>query len=149
MAHRDAGAADVRAALTLAALALVSCGDAEQAANQQAAGPPPMEMRPLEREQGADVMDSATRLAADQDGERMFNRRCGACHLGGGMGTNLIAIRAGPENALLASWPGGVPAEPTRTVVRHGMGAMPGLSRVEVTDAELDAIARYLAEDEG
>lgn len=139
----------MRAALILAMLTLVSCGEGEQAANQQAAGPPPMEMRPLEAEQGADVMDGATRLAANQDGERMFNRRCGVCHLGGGMGTNLIAIRAGPENALLASRTGGVPAETTRTVVRHGMGAMPGLTRVEVTDAELDAIARYLAEDEG
>ncbi|MBC7987140.1 MAG: cytochrome c [Sphingomonadaceae bacterium] len=138
----------MRATLIVAALALASCGDSEPAANQQAAGPPPVEMPPLEAEQGADITDSASRLAANQDGTRMFNRRCGVCHLAGGMGTNVLTPRVGPENALLASRPGGVPADYVQQVVRNGLGAMPGLSRVEVTDAELDAIAAYLAEDE-
>lgn len=110
-------------------------------------GPPPMESRPMEAEQGLDVTDPASRTASGQDGARMFNRRCGVCHLGGGMGTNLLAGRTGPENALLAQRPGGVPRELTLEVVRHGLGAMPPLSRVEVTDAELGAIADYLAED--
>jgi mono/diheme cytochrome c family protein len=106
-----------------------------------------MEFRPMEAEQSADVTDPASRTAAGQDGERMFNRRCGVCHLGGGMGSNLLMRRVGPENALLAQRPGGVPSALTMTAVRGGLGAMPPLSRVEVTDAELEAIAAYLSED--
>jgi mono/diheme cytochrome c family protein len=132
---------------SLAALAaLPACSGGDSAGGEQA-GPPPMEFRPMEAEQGLDVTDPASRTLANQDGERMFNRRCGVCHLGGGMGTNLLTGRVGPDNALLAQRPGGVPRAMTLETVRHGLGAMPPLSRVEVTDAELEAIADYLAED--
>ena len=131
----------------LAMLAACSSGDDDAANGAQQGGPPPMEFRPMETEQGADVTDSNTRLASNQDGERMFNRRCGVCHLGGGMGTNVLTGRVGPENALLASRPGGVPKELVLSVIRHGIGAMPPLTRVEVTDAEAEAIADFLAED--
>lgn len=132
----------------LAMAALAGCGSqGGDTPGGAQAGPPPMEFRPMEAEQGPDVTDPGSRTVARQDGERMFNRRCGVCHLGGGMGTNLLAARVGPENALLAARPGGVPEDLVRATVRHGLGAMPPLSRVEVTDAELDAIATYLAED--
>lgn len=140
----------MRARVAASALALLAaCSSGEDAAGEDRAGPPPMEMRPLEAEPGLDVTDPASRLAANQDGERMFNRRCGVCHLGGGMGTNLVAARTGPEAALLARRPGGVPEQLTRSAVRQGLGAMPPLTRVEVTDAELDAIAAWLAVDRG
>ncbi|MBC2777102.1 c-type cytochrome [Parasphingopyxis marina] len=131
-----------------ACMLLAACSaDGEPAVGGPEGGPPPMEFRPMEAEQGADVTDPASRVAVGQDGERMFNRRCGVCHLGGGMGTNLLTGRVGPENALLAQRPGGVPSALTMAAVRNGLGAMPPLSRVEVTDAELDAIAAYLSED--
>jgi mono/diheme cytochrome c family protein len=65
------------------------------------------------------------------------------------MGTNLLTkqrIAAGqpPETALLTNRTD-LTADYVKAVVRNGKMAMPRLSRVEVTDAELDAIAAYLA----
>jgi mono/diheme cytochrome c family protein len=88
------------------------------------------------------------RLLGGKDGAAVFSNRCGACHLAGGMGTNMLTkqrLAAGqpPESGLLANR-----KDLTRTyvkaVVRRGKQAMPRLTRVEVTDAELDAIAGYL-----
>jgi mono/diheme cytochrome c family protein len=88
------------------------------------------------------------RLAGGKNGEALFSNRCGACHLAGGMGTNLLTkqrMMAGepPESAMLANRKDLTIAY-VKTVVRQGKMAMPRLSRAEVTDAELDAIARYL-----
>lgn len=103
-------------------------------------GPPPYQMRA--------VLPAGDRLAGDQDGADLYSNRCGACHLIGGMATNLLTkqrtmMGEPAENGLLTNR-----ADLTRTyvshVVRHGKMAMPPLTRVEVTDAELDAIARYL-----
>jgi mono/diheme cytochrome c family protein len=88
------------------------------------------------------------RLSSAKDGEALYSNRCGACHLVGGMGTNLLTkerVAAGlpPDTGLLANR-----TDLTRTMVkaavRNGTLAMPRLTRVDVTDAELDAIARYL-----
>jgi mono/diheme cytochrome c family protein len=89
------------------------------------------------------------RLSAGKDGAALFSNRCGACHLAGGMGTNLLTkerVAAGepPQSGLLANRQDLAPAY-IRVVVRRGKLAMPRLTRVDVTDAELDAIARYLA----
>jgi mono/diheme cytochrome c family protein len=111
---------------------------------QAADAPPPMppyQMRaPLPEED---------RLSSAKDGEALFSNRCGACHLAGGMGTNLLTkerVAAGqpPASGLLTNR-----TDLTRSFVkmaaRNGTLAMPRLTRVDVTDAELDAIARYLA----
>ena len=103
-------------------------------------GPPPYQMRAT-----APVGD---RLAGGRDGAELFSQLCGACHLPGGMGTNMLTKQRmmqgePPEKGLLANR-----TDLTQTyvkfVVRHGRQAMPGLTRVEVTDAELDAIAAFL-----
>ncbi len=83
-----------------------------------------------------------------KDGQALFSNRCGSCHLAGGMGTNMLTklrVLAGdpPASGLLANRKD-LTQTFVRTVVRQGIRAMPRLSRVEVTDAELDAIARYL-----
>ena len=83
------------------------------------------------------------------DGEALFSNRCGSCHLAGGMGTNLLTkqqMMAGqpPEKGLLTNRTD-LTADYVKTVVRQGKVAMPRLSRTEVTDAELDAIAAYLS----
>jgi mono/diheme cytochrome c family protein len=103
-------------------------------------GPPPYQMRA--------VLPAGDRLAGGGDGAALFSNRCGACHLAGGMGTNLltkqrIAAGAPAESALLTNRSDLTQAY-IRAVVRHGKLAMPRLTRVEVTDAELDAIAKYL-----
>ena len=57
--------------------------------------------RRFEKQQGPDVTNDRVRLAAEQNGERMFMRRCGVCHLEGGMGTMVLARRLPPEQAKL------------------------------------------------
>jgi mono/diheme cytochrome c family protein len=102
--------------------------------------PPPYQMRA--------PTPPGDRLVAGRDGAALYSNRCGACHLSGGMGTNMLTRRrvmAGepPESGLLTNR-SDLSQTYVKHVVRHGKVAMPGLTRVEVTDAELDAIAKYL-----
>jgi cytochrome c5 len=136
-----------------AALALLTaCEVKEEADSKQAATlpadkgtppgpppPPPYQMRPEQL--------SGSRLVAG-DGERAFELRCGYCHLAGGMGTNLLikqrmAAGEGPEMALLANRKDLMP-DYVKAVVRQGKNAMPPQTRVDITDAELEAVAQYL-----
>jgi mono/diheme cytochrome c family protein len=94
------------------------------------------------------VLPAGDRLAPGQDGAALFSNRCGACHLPGGMGTNMLTrqrVLAGepPESGLLANRKD-LTQSYVKVIVRRGKRAMPSLTRVEVTDAELDAIARFL-----
>ena len=106
-------------------------------------GPPPMPPYQMREELG-----SGNRLAASSNGEAIYSNRCGSCHLPGGMGTNIVTvqqIKAGkpPENGLLTNRDD-LTAEYVKQVVRNGKVAMPPISRVEVTDAELGAITTFL-----
>jgi len=110
------------------------------AASQQPPAHPPMptyQMRPPENY-------TADRLAGQKDGQALFRLRCGACHLPGGMGTNLLTRINGPEQALLEEREG-LTVEYVEMIARQGRAAMPRLSKVEVTDPELRAIATYLS----
>ena len=117
----------------------------QQAASAPAPGPagpiPTYQMRPP-------VDPNADRLAPTADGETLFQQRCGTCHLQWGMGTNLLtkqqlAQGRPPSQGLLANRTDLTP-DYVKTVVRQGKGAMPPLTKVDVTDAELDKIAAYL-----
>ena len=77
------------------------------------------------------------------DGQQLFERRCGVCHLQGQTGTTILARRLGPERALLAGRTDLAP-EYIRQVVRAGLVNMPPLTRVELPDAELEAISAWL-----
>ncbi len=136
----------VTGVLLLSALAAITGSVASRAgpAAPAAGAPPPM---PPPYQTRAALPDG-DRLSGAKDGAALFSNRCGACHLAGGMGTNLLTkerVAAGepPASGLLANR-----KDLTRTyvkvVVRHGKLAMPRLTRVDVTDAELDAIARFL-----
>lgn len=134
-------------AIPLALLSLSACKKAEEPAPPPAKGaeggpppPPPYQMR--------DEAPSGNRLAAGRDGAALFSNRCGFCHLPGGMGTNLLTVqqlRLGkpPEMGLLANRED-LTADYVKTVVRNGKVAMPPQTRVDITDAELDAVARFL-----
>jgi len=130
----------------IAAILLSACNVSpkQEAAQASAAGgpppPPPYQVRAM--------LPAGDRLAGGRDGEALFSNRCGACHLAGGMGTNLLTKQrmiAGepPENALLVNRKD-LTIDYVKSVVRMGKVAMPRLSRTEVTDAELDSIAAYL-----
>lgn len=107
-------------------------------------GPPPIPPYQMRAE-----LPSGDRLVAGRDGEALFSNRCGACHLEGGMGTNLVRKQQmmagnGPEAGLIANRDDLTIAY-VKTVVRQGKNAMPPQTRVDLTDAELDAVANYLA----
>lgn len=141
------------AILMLPLLALAACnngkdqGDA-QTQPQAAAGappaggpppPPPYQLRP--------AAPSGDRTKAS-DGKIAFEVHCGYCHLTGGMGTNLLTkqqMMAGkpPEMGLLVNRTDLTP-DYIKAVVRGGKNAMPAQTRVDITDAELDAVAAYL-----
>ena len=84
----------------------------------------------------------ATGTAKSAD-EAVFRARCQYCHFDMGMGTLTLIKRTGPDQALLANR-ADLNGEYIRTVVRHGLNAMPSETRAEVSDPELDAIVRYL-----
>ena len=93
-------------------------------------------------------LPAGDRLAGGKDGAALFSNLCGACHLAGGMGTNLLTkqrviLGEPPESGLLENRKD-LTQNYVKIIVRRGRMAMPSLTRVEVTDAELDAIAAYL-----
>ena len=88
------------------------------------------------------------RLTAGRDGAALFAHHCGFCHLAAGMGTNLLtkqrmAMGEAPQMGLLANRTDLTQAY-VKAVVRRGKNAMPPQTRVDITDAELAAVASYL-----
>ena len=82
--------------------------------------------------------------AADTvDGKQAFDARCVKCHGDSGTGTFMLGRRLGKDKALLEQRTD-LAVEFIRHVVRNGIVSMPAITRVEVTDAELSAIATYL-----
>jgi mono/diheme cytochrome c family protein len=65
-------------------------------------------------------------------GERAFAVTCHQCHPGGAAGLG-PAINDKP-----------LPVGLIKTQVRQGLGAMPAFGRNEVSDEEVDAVAKYL-----
>jgi mono/diheme cytochrome c family protein len=75
--------------------------------------------------------------------EVLFNTHCGICHLQMGPGTIMLGRRLGPDHALLDERTDLDP-DYIKHVVRNGIGGMPPQTRVDLPDAELDAVAAYL-----
>jgi mono/diheme cytochrome c family protein len=133
----------VALAITLAACKPADAPKADAPKTAQAGGPPPPPPYQMRSE-----MPSGDRLSGSKNGEDLFSNRCGACHLAGGMGSNLLtkqrmAMGEPPENGLLANRKDLTP-DYVKTVVRMGKNAMPAQTKVDITDAELDAMAAYL-----
>jgi mono/diheme cytochrome c family protein len=75
-------------------------------------------------------------------GEKLYVEHCAMCHGPNGMGTGLLGRRVQPalleqRNNLAAAY--------VITAARRGIGNMPAIPRGEVSDAELQQIADYLA----
>ncbi len=81
--------------------------------------------------------------ARQEEGLQAFCAHCGYCHLERGTGTMMLERRLGKDSALLEQRTN-LEAGYVRAVVRGGLKSMPALTRVEVTDVELDAITAYL-----
>lgn len=76
---------------------------------------------------------------------RRFADACATCHENNGFGVQVLTARLGAERASLRR-DSPLPPAYVRLVVRNGLGAMPAMSRIEITDAELDAIIAELAQ---
>ena len=90
------------------------------------------------------TMLAAHAAAADiNTGQQLFAHKCALCHAAGGTGTLMLQRRLGQGRALLAERTDLQPAY-ISAIVRAGLNSMPALTRVEITDAQLDDIAAYL-----
>ncbi len=88
--------------------------------------------------------DAAPRPAAatQLDGKSLFHEKCAMCHGPGGMGTALLARRVQPAELEKR---GDLKADYVFQYARRGLGNMPYITPGEVSDAQLRAIAAYLA----
>lgn len=94
----------------------------------------------------ASAVQAADLTPVQDKGRQVFGHRCGMCHREGGTGTFILARRLGPTQSLLEQRRDLKP-EYVRYVVRWGLMNMPRLSRVEVPDADLDALIAYLGRE--
>lgn len=130
-----------------ASAVLVACGRSDEGQAQgtvrSQAGPP------LAQYVTRGPAPAGDRLAAGRDGKQLFRKNCGYCHLEGGMGTIIltpqrIGMGEPPQSALLENRTD-LTSDYVEAVVRNGKMAMPRITRAEVTDPEMKAIAVYLA----
>lgn len=89
-------------------------------------------------------------LAADTaplDGKALFAQHCAACHAAGPghPGTSSLAIKyKGTDQPALLEERKDLNPAIVRVFVRYGVGAMPFFRKTEISDAEVEAIGRYL-----
>lgn len=79
------------------------------------------------------------------DGKALYRERCGMCHQTIGMAVGILSRRPNDESQGFLEERKDLSATFVRTVVRTGIANMPRMPRGEVSDAELEAIAAYLA----
>lgn len=89
---------------------------------------------------GGAMQDRSSRTPA----EALFVEKCGMCHRQMGMGTVILARRLDAKVAMLEARDD-LTADYVMQAARAGIGNMPRISRGEVSDAQMAAIARYLA----
>ena|SRR5579863_3609081 len=80
-------------------------------------------------------------------GRQVYLQWCAPCHAPGitHPGTHaLMSKYQGVKSGVLLEWTD-LPAASVKYVVRHGISVMPHFRKTEISDAELDALARYLS----
>lgn len=97
--------------------------------------------------------DPPITVRPDHPGRLVFERQCAACH-GAGPGDDGAAMLPGTMT-LARRYQGSrpaalelrddLPAEALRYFVRNGSGAMPMFRKAELSDAQIEAIAGYIA----
>jgi mono/diheme cytochrome c family protein len=84
--------------------------------------------------------------ATIQKGEKVFDYWCATCH-GPGNLPGTVALQTkykGAKPALLSERTDLIPPV-TKTFVRKGVSIMPFFRKTEISDADLDALAAYIA----
>lgn len=77
------------------------------------------------------------------EGQRLFEQKCALCHGAMGTGTMMLERRLGKDNALLAKRTDLQP-DYVEAVLRNGIGSMPAITRVELTDAQRVQLTAFL-----
>lgn len=93
--------------------------------------------------QGVPKPETATSRPEATGGEALYVRHCAMCHGASGMGTGLLARRM--DTPLLEKR-AGLPVRYVVNAARQGVGNMPAITRGEVSDEDLLAIAEYLSQ---
>ena len=88
---------------------------------------------------------SAVFAADAPDGKALYTARCGMCHQTIGMAVGILSRRPNDPSKGLLEQRTDLSSAVIRTVVRTGINNMPRISRAEVSNPELAAIADYLA----
>jgi mono/diheme cytochrome c family protein len=88
----------------------------------------------------AAIQDRSSRSPA----EALYVEKCAMCHRQMGMGTVTLARRVEKGKEMLESRDD-LTIDYVKYVARNGIGNMPRVQRGDVSDAQLDIIARYLA----
>lgn len=124
--------------VAVALLLLAACGKPEAPVAQ---APPAAKAKPGDwASPGGAAMQG--RGAASPE-EAMFVEKCSMCHREMGMGTVILARRLPAAKAPLEGRDD-LTADFIRIAVRSGVGNMPRISRGEVSDEQLEVIARHL-----
>jgi mono/diheme cytochrome c family protein len=80
-------------------------------------------------------------------GRAVYTKWCAPCHDPGVMhpGTNALTVKyQGVKSGVLLQWTDLQPAT-VSNLVRHGISVMPQFRKTEISDAELDALAKFLS----
>jgi mono/diheme cytochrome c family protein len=80
-------------------------------------------------------------------GRAVYAKWCAPCHDPGitHPGTHALTVKyQGVKSGVLLEWQD-LPVATVKFGVRHGISVMPQFRKTEISDAELDALAKYLA----
>ncbi len=80
-------------------------------------------------------------------GRAVYTKWCAPCHDPGVIhpGTNALTAKyQGVKSGVLLEWKD-LPPELVRHLVRNGISVMPQFRKTEISDADLDALAKFLA----
>jgi mono/diheme cytochrome c family protein len=93
----------------------------------------------------AAVADTAA--AGHAAGQAVYQKWCAPCHAPGVThpGTHALMTKYdGIKSGVILEWKD-LPSSTVKYWVRHGVSVMPHFRKTEISDAELDELARYLA----
>jgi (+)-pinoresinol hydroxylase len=80
-------------------------------------------------------------------GRAVYTKWCAPCHDPGVIhpGTNALTVKyQGVKSGVLLEWKD-LPPEMVRHLVRNGISVMPQFRKTEISDADLDALAKFLS----
>ncbi len=80
-------------------------------------------------------------------GRAVYTKWCAPCHDPGVIhpGTNALTVKYhGVKPGVLLEWKDLTP-DTVKYLVRHGISVMPHFRKTEISDADLDALAKFLA----